>query len=259
MKKLLIASFIVALTISTGIAQPTAYWYKNSGTNYKAKLTMQPISANETSMFPTTEAQEKNYDNDTITVTVSQYETYVDLDSISATTWVILSPTSYVLAGAKIYLHAEWDGTSASTVYVKQGSVVVDTFVVSGYHTDIAYYHNGTSFIRETKTGYPNYVGTVTQASSITTGVTLNADAGVVTTVSSTIAADDSSASFTLTNSFIKSTSVIELTAGTAGNGIPHPVIVSQTAGSMVIRLYNEHRTAALNNTVKIHFLILNR
>lgn len=259
MKKLLFATLLAAFAISTGFGQANAYWYKSGSTNYKAKLTQVPISANESYMFPSTDVQEKNYDNDTITVTVTQLETFVDLDSISGTTYVILSPSSYVLAGAKVFLHAEWDGTSASTVYVKQGSTVVDTIIVGDYRVDVEYVHNGTSFIRATKASFPKYVGTVTQASSITTGVTLNADAGIITTVSSTIAADDSSASFTLTNSFIKATSVIQLQCLTAGNGAPYAQITSVSAGSAVIKIFNLSRLAALNNTIKIHFLILNK
>lgn len=99
--------------------------------------------------------------------------------------------------------------------------------------------------------------GSVTQATNITTGVTLNNRVGTITTVSSTLAAD-ASAIFTLTNSNITATSRIFLsvTYATAATGMPYATVSSKTAGSAVIELTNVG-TAVLNAVVGIDFLVL--
>lgn len=95
----------------------------------------------------------------------------------------------------------------------------------------------------------------VTQLTSITTTVVANGPAGTVTTVSSTIAADGSE-TFTVTNSFAVATSKIQLTASTAGTGIPVATVGTKGAGSFTIKLYNAHSSAAFNNTILIDYLI---
>lgn len=98
---------------------------------------------------------------------------------------------------------------------------------------------------------------TVTQATSITTGVTINASAGVITTVSSTIAAGGT-ATFTVTNSKCTSSSVILLMAdgsNTTGTLIADASNIGN--GSFKINLKNIHASAAFNNILKFHFLIV--
>ncbi len=97
----------------------------------------------------------------------------------------------------------------------------------------------------------------VTQATSITTGVTANGSAGVITTVSSTLAAD-ASATFTLTNSKITADSVVLLQVAYGGTTAGNPIVVldSLAAGSVDIILTNAG-TAALDATVDIHFMVL--
>lgn len=101
---------------------------------------------------------------------------------------------------------------------------------------------------------------TVTQLTSISTAVTLNAPVGVITTVSSTLAAGTST-SFTLNNSFIVSSSVIQVTMNYQGvipnDGLPILFIDTPSTGSVVITIMNINALTALNNTMKIHFSIL--
>lgn len=97
--------------------------------------------------------------------------------------------------------------------------------------------------------------GTVTQATSITTGVTLNARAGVVTTVASTLAAN-ADAAFIVTNSYVKSDSVIVLTCLNTGDGIATAQTSTITDGSFKILLANSGN-AAFNSTIGVHFLVL--
>lgn len=97
--------------------------------------------------------------------------------------------------------------------------------------------------------------GTVTQATSITTAVTLNKRSGIVTTVSSTLAANDE-AEFTVNNSFVESDSVIILTGLYDGNSHVSLNVKSVTDGSFVVVLANSGGVA-LNATVGVQFLVL--
>ena len=228
---------------------------------YNGKNVKQAFPRGVDSSRVTTDASYKYRDlayDDTLLISVTDLQTYVKCDTMSGDAYAIVTVNAYVYPGAELWLRFGNNDT-LRTVYLKQGATVIDTILVGDKNTTRSYLYTNNGWTKSSSFIYPQYVAAVTQATSITTGVTINADAGVITTVSSTIAADDSSASFTVTNSFIKPTSVIQLTAGTAGNGRPMPQITSQTTGSMVIRLYNAHRTAALNNTVKIHFAILNK
>jgi hypothetical protein len=96
----------------------------------------------------------------------------------------------------------------------------------------------------------------VTQLTAITTAVTVNANNGIITTVSSTLGAG-SNAAFTVNNSKVLATSRILLTAEHPGAGIPILITETITNGSFAIRIYNLG-SAAFNNVVKISFIIIN-
>lgn len=100
--------------------------------------------------------------------------------------------------------------------------------------------------------------GTVTQLTSITTAVTLNAYNGVITTVSSTLAAN-ATTFFTVNNSDVTAASRILVSAqyDEAATGIVVVTTSDITAGSFKVVISNGGN-AALNNVVKIHFMIIN-
>lgn len=102
-------------------------------------------------------------------------------------------------------------------------------------------------------------VGTVTQATTITTGVTLNASKGVITTFSVTLAAGASSSGvFTLTNSFIRTTSVILTNCIQGATGSAVTALVNNiTNGTCDILLTNGGGTTTGAATIIIHFAIL--
>ena len=128
------------------------------------------------------------------------------------------------------------------------------TLFPAGVGDDGLVYFNGTALVPITELPDAGTVGTVTQITSKTTGVTLNTNKGVITTVALTDAADTSFV-FTLTNSNITATSHIILTALNSGNGSAHVEQVSQTAGSAVIKVTNIG-TAAFNSLIKINYTI---
>lgn len=102
---------------------------------------------------------------------------------------------------------------------------------------------------------------TVTQGTSIVTGVTLNSRTGVITTVSTTLAALTAT-SFVLTNSQIASTSGINaFLMGYSGTlitaGVPYIFASAPGSGSCTINIVNLNALAALNGTITIGFEIV--
>ena len=97
----------------------------------------------------------------------------------------------------------------------------------------------------------------VTQASSISTGVTCNAYSGVITTVSQTIAVG-AEAEFTVTNANVAATDVVVACIKTHTSAGDFSVGISAVAnGSFKLRLTNLHASNAGNNVLVINFLVL--
>lgn len=97
----------------------------------------------------------------------------------------------------------------------------------------------------------------VTQATSATTAVTANGYAGVITTVSETLAGG-ANLTFTFNNNKIVAGSVIQITLDESLNTAGQPVvrIGVPVNGSVPIYIHN-HGTNALNNVLKIHYLVV--
>lgn len=99
----------------------------------------------------------------------------------------------------------------------------------------------------------------VTQGTSITTAVTVNALNGIITTVSSTLAAN-ARTSFTVNNNQVTAGSriLVSVEYDEAATGIPVLGVADIAAGSFKVVLSNGAGAAALNNVVKVHYIILN-
>jgi len=98
--------------------------------------------------------------------------------------------------------------------------------------------------------------GAVTQATSKSTGVTLNKSMGRITMNAASLAAG-ASVTFTLTNSFISANDVVIVTVSGGGTaGAYWPYVSSLTAGSAVIGLWNS-TGGALAEAVIINFAII--
>jgi hypothetical protein len=100
--------------------------------------------------------------------------------------------------------------------------------------------------------------GSVTQASSITTSVTLPKPVGLVRTVNSTLVTGGS-VNFTGSHLSINTDSIIFASIGAYSGDAGHPSvrISSQTQGSCVFTLQNSHKDSALNGVVTIAYQIL--
>jgi hypothetical protein len=102
----------------------------------------------------------------------------------------------------------------------------------------------------------PTGFGTVTQLTSKSQGVTVNAKAGVVTMHNAALAAS-ATIQFTMTNSAITGTDVVvanQGTGGTAGSYNAHCVDVG--AGSAIFRIVNTS-AGSLSEAVTINFVVI--
>jgi hypothetical protein len=100
------------------------------------------------------------------------------------------------------------------------------------------------------------YGGAVTQGTSKTTPVTLNAKAGVITMHNASLASN-TAVQFTLTNSAISGTDVVSVnqgTGGTAGSYQAHCVSVG--AGTAIFRVVNTS-AGSLSEAVTINFVVI--
>jgi hypothetical protein len=99
--------------------------------------------------------------------------------------------------------------------------------------------------------------GTVTQATSKSTGVTLNKSAGQIT-MNGAALAGATAVSFTLTNSTISAKDVVILTIGSGATATAYTVYVSSmAAGSAVITLRNLTASTSLSEAVVINYAII--
>ena len=100
----------------------------------------------------------------------------------------------------------------------------------------------------------------VFQATDISTGVTANGSAGVITTQTATTAAENTNF-FTVTNDKVKSDSVVtaiqtSYSGAYTVNGMPNIAIGNVHDGGFNIIIQNCHSANALNGVLKIAFLV---
>lgn len=102
------------------------------------------------------------------------------------------------------------------------------------------------------------FTGSVTQATSRSTGVTLNAYQGQITTDTTSLAAA-AEATFTVTNNKVNANSIIVLSMTTpSSTGFSQPFVSKVQAGSFDITLTNLHASTADTSASVISFLVLN-
>lgn len=94
----------------------------------------------------------------------------------------------------------------------------------------------------------------VTQLTSAITPVTFEGTYGKITTVLLITAAATKGETFTVTNSKVVATSVIDLTTeyDSTGTGSPICIVENVTKGSFNVRVYNVNATTALNRPIKL-------
>lgn len=96
---------------------------------------------------------------------------------------------------------------------------------------------------------------TVTQTTSRSTGVTINAPAGQITMDATSLAAA-AEAQFTVTNSFCTASSVPVVAIKSSATGTPVAVVTAVADGSFQITVTNLHATTADTTADVINFII---
>jgi threonine dehydratase len=98
--------------------------------------------------------------------------------------------------------------------------------------------------------------GAVTQATSKSTGVTLNKSAGQITLNNAALAAG-ATAIFTLTNNVITAKDVLIVNVGSGGtSGAYWPYVANVSAGTAVIGVYN-NTAGSLSEAIVVNFAII--
>lgn len=152
--------------------------------------------------------------------------------------------------------------TGDVNVTATTGSVVVDGGEAVSDAIQLTASNAAGGITLSTGTGGVNFPkATVTQITSITTSVTVNSTAGVITTVSATLVAD-ASAIFTVNNNRTLAASVVLANVANYGgtystNGLPTVNVDNVSAGSFDITVFNAHSTNALSGVLEIAFLVI--
>lgn len=143
MKKLVLISVILTLTLSL-----SAQWVHNTehkSFNFKAPSGATNLK-NEV-LFPFSEVTTYSASNDTLTLTVKQYNTFFSTtDTLLANTYFYLSVNSQVTAGAQLFILCK-SGAVARSFIPKTGftgTTVTGTASKSKY---LHFVYNGTAFI----------------------------------------------------------------------------------------------------------------
>ena len=152
----------------------------------------------------------------------------------------------------------------ATALSVGTGSVSIDnvkvdanTISTTNSNGSLVLAPNGTGEVQPTgKFGYSSGGGTVTQASNKTTAVTLNAKSGAIT-MNNAALADDATAAFTLTNSFIAATDVLIVNVASVGTAGGYQLTVGAVAaGSCSISVMNVSG-GALSQAIVLNFVVI--
>jgi hypothetical protein len=115
----------------------------------------------------------------------------------------------------------------------------------------------GTTVLASSEIGYnATAQGTVTQATSKATGVTLNKSSGQITMNNASLAAG-TTVLFTLTNSTLTAKDVLIVNVGSGGtSGAYWPYVATVAAGSAVIGVYN-NTASPLAEAIVINYAII--
>jgi len=115
----------------------------------------------------------------------------------------------------------------------------------------------GTTILASSEIGYnASAQGTVTQATSKATGVTLNKSSGQITMNAASLAAG-TTVLFTLTNSTLSAKDVLIVNVGSGGtSGAYWPYVANVAAGTAVIGVYN-NTASPLAEAIVINYAII--
>ena len=146
---------------------------------------------------------------------------------------------------------------SKALIYGSSGEVAATTADATG---DITTSAGNVVITSATKGIVHTNSGTVTQGTSITTGVTINTTSGIITMHATAIAADEN-IEFTVTNSTVQADSVILLTMQDENTVVNSQLYVGHhtiASGSFKITVRCAGGDNSSATAVKVHFLVIN-
>jgi hypothetical protein len=108
------------------------------------------IAANTLYNFPSFELQTKAYD-DTITVTITQLETYVNIASLTGVVRLVIELSSSIKPGAKFWINIAGTDTTRVVTVVNSASLISETVSVTAA-TRRSYLYTGSAIVLLTKT-----------------------------------------------------------------------------------------------------------
>jgi len=148
--------------------------------------------------------------------------------------------------------------TDTNSGYAK-GATFIDTDAVTGLEGSYVNRGTSTSCLFTNAVGYvAGAGGAVTQATSITTTVTLSKLSGTITTVAATLAAGVD-ATFTVTNTEVDATDVVVASIksyGGTADGIPVVNVIATASGSFKLNIRNTG-AVALDAIILVNFAVI--
>jgi len=189
--------------------------------------------------------------------------------TLNATTFSTTAAAAHIdLTGATFTADGTDTNISITLVPKGTGKIIADGVGINGgvistttTNQNLTLSPNGTGEIVATAPfgyGGSGTGGTVTQATSRTTGVTLNKLSGQITLFASTALSGHASNEFTLTNSFIDATDVVHVCFASGLTGASYGVTVTAvSAGSCKITVSNFSNSATPSDTPVLNFVVI--
>jgi hypothetical protein len=189
--------------------------------------------------------------------------------TLNATTFSTTAAAAHIdLTGATFTADGTDTNISITLVPKGTGKIVADGVGINGgvistttTNQNLTLSPNGTGEIVATSPfgyGGSGTGGTITQATSRTTGVTLNKLSGQITLFASTAISGHASNEFTLTNSFIDATDVVHVCFASGLTGASYGVTVTAvSAGSCKITVSNFSNSATPSDTPVLNFVVI--
>jgi hypothetical protein len=197
-------------------------YLKNNATHTPIEKTGEKVNEvidNLNTLNTTVEALEEE-------VSSGEFENILVTDTATINTADVVSATIGLLSVNEIVEQLDGDGVTIESLKIKDG-------------------------------GFEIPLNFVEQETSIITTVNTTGSFGIITTVSSTLAAGTYTG-FTMANALIGTDSYVRVTiAGYAGQGMPIVSIQILFSGQAVIKIANAHPSEALNNVLNIGFEII--
>jgi len=127
-----------------------------------------------------------------------------------------------------------------------------------GANSELEIHVDGTEVVKFTAAGGMELTGrgTVTQATSFTTGVTVSASSGTITTSDTGAPAAGAEATFVVTNTFVDTNDVVVVCNDVSTAGTPLAFVSAVGAGTFDVTVTNLHATNAVTGLV-ISFAVI--